>query len=92
MDASACPGGTRVGDDRKVALRDPHGAVTGLIGVIHDITPRKQAEEAMRQARDATLAMPALLLPSVQVNMRAGHFPPAEANGVQYLKIPLNAL
>ena len=47
------PGGTRVGDYRKVALRDPHGAVTGLIGVIHDITPRKQAEEAMRQARDA---------------------------------------
>lgn len=47
---------------------------------------------AMRQARDATLGMPALLLPSVQVNMRAGHFPPAESNGVQYLKIPLNAV
>ena len=47
---------------------------------------------AMRRARDATLDMPVLILPSVQVNMRAGHLPPAEANGVSYLKIPLNAL
>lgn len=47
---------------------------------------------AMRQARDATLAMPQLLLPSVQVNMRGGHFPPPEDNGVRYLKLPLNAL
>jgi glyoxylase-like metal-dependent hydrolase (beta-lactamase superfamily II) len=47
---------------------------------------------AMREARDATLAMPRLILPSVQVNMRAGHFPPAEDNGVTYLKIPLNAV
>ncbi len=47
---------------------------------------------AMRTARDATLDMPALILPSVQVNMRAGELPPAEANGVQYLKIPLNRL
>jgi glyoxylase-like metal-dependent hydrolase (beta-lactamase superfamily II) len=46
----------------------------------------------MRNERDATLSMPTLLLPSVQVNMRAGHLPPAEANGVQYLKIPLNAM
>ena len=47
---------------------------------------------AMRSARDATLAMPTLILPSVQVNMRAGELPPAESNGVSYLKIPLNAL
>lgn len=47
---------------------------------------------AMRHARDATLAMPQLLLPSVQVNMRAGHLPPAEDNGVRYLKIPVDAL
>jgi len=47
---------------------------------------------AMRQARDATLDMPVLILPSVQVNMRAGHLPPPEDNGVSYLKIPLNAL
>ena len=44
---------------------------------------------AMRTARDAGLAAPQLLLPSIQVNMRAGRFPPAEANGVRYLKIPL---
>jgi glyoxylase-like metal-dependent hydrolase (beta-lactamase superfamily II) len=44
---------------------------------------------AMRQSRDATLAAPHLLMPSIQVNMRAGKFPPAEANGVRYLKIPV---
>lgn len=44
---------------------------------------------AMRTARDATLSAPKLLLPSIQVNMRAGRFPPAEANGVRYLKIPV---
>ena len=47
---------------------------------------------AMRTARDATLAMPALILPSIQVNMRAGHFPEPEDNGIRYLKIPLNVL
>lgn len=47
---------------------------------------------AMRTARDATLSMPTLILPSVQINMRAGDLPPAEDNGVRYLKIPLNAL
>jgi len=45
---------------------------------------------AMRTARDATLKMPRLILPSVQVNMRAGQMPPAEDNGVAYLKVPLN--
>jgi glyoxylase-like metal-dependent hydrolase (beta-lactamase superfamily II) len=44
---------------------------------------------AKRTARDKTLSTPLLLLPSIQVNMRAGHFPPAEANGVRYLKVPL---
>jgi glyoxylase-like metal-dependent hydrolase (beta-lactamase superfamily II) len=44
---------------------------------------------AMRTARDKTLSTPHLLLPSIQVNIRAGHFPPAEANGVRYLKVPL---
>jgi glyoxylase-like metal-dependent hydrolase (beta-lactamase superfamily II) len=47
---------------------------------------------AMRHARDATLDMPTLILPSVQVNMRAGHLPDAEDNGVRYLKIPLDAV
>ncbi len=46
----------------------------------------------MRKARDATLSMPKLILPSVQVNMRAGDMPPPEDNGVRYLKVPLNAL
>jgi glyoxylase-like metal-dependent hydrolase (beta-lactamase superfamily II) len=44
---------------------------------------------AMRQARDAKLSVPKLLLPAIQVNIRAGRFPPAEADGVHYLKIPL---
>ncbi|MCD8512492.1 MAG: MBL fold metallo-hydrolase [Nitrincola sp.] len=44
----------------------------------------------MRTARDATLAMPTLILPSVQVNMRAGEMPPAEENGQVYLKVPIN--
>ena len=47
---------------------------------------------AMRKARDATLEMPNLILPSIQVNIRAGQLPPAEANGKSYLKIPLNQL
>ncbi|GAB4392876.1 MAG: MBL fold metallo-hydrolase [Kiloniellaceae bacterium] len=46
----------------------------------------------MRTERDKTLEMPILILPSVQVNMRAGDLPPAEDNGVRYLKIPLDAL
>jgi glyoxylase-like metal-dependent hydrolase (beta-lactamase superfamily II) len=47
---------------------------------------------AMRSAKDKTLSMPTLILPSVQVNMRAGELPPAEDNGVRYLKIPLDAV
>jgi glyoxylase-like metal-dependent hydrolase (beta-lactamase superfamily II) len=44
---------------------------------------------ARRQARDATLAPPALMLPSIQVNIRAGRFPPAEANGMRYMLVPV---
>jgi len=47
---------------------------------------------AMRTARDATLEVPTLILPSIQVNVRAGRLPPADANGIAYLRIPLNAL
>jgi glyoxylase-like metal-dependent hydrolase (beta-lactamase superfamily II) len=47
---------------------------------------------ARRTERDRTLAMPVLILPSVQVNIRAGRLPTPEANGVSYLKIPVNAL
>jgi glyoxylase-like metal-dependent hydrolase (beta-lactamase superfamily II) len=46
----------------------------------------------MREARDRTLDMPVLILPSIQVNMRAGHMPPADANGTVYLKLPVNRL
>jgi len=47
---------------------------------------------AMRTQRDATLDMPVLILPAIQINIRAGALPPPEANGVSYLKIPVNAL
>jgi glyoxylase-like metal-dependent hydrolase (beta-lactamase superfamily II) len=47
---------------------------------------------AMRSARDRTLDMPTLILPAIQVNIRAGELPPGESNGTSYLKIPLNAL
>ena len=47
---------------------------------------------AMRKRRDATLDMPRLIIPSVQINMRAGQLPPAEENGVTYLKVPVNLL
>jgi len=47
---------------------------------------------AMRTARDATLGMPTLILPSVQINMRAGELPEPESNGMRYLKIPLDVL
>jgi glyoxylase-like metal-dependent hydrolase (beta-lactamase superfamily II) len=47
---------------------------------------------AMRTARDRTLGKPVLLVPAVQVNVRAGHWPAPEANGVSYLKVPLNTL
>jgi glyoxylase-like metal-dependent hydrolase (beta-lactamase superfamily II) len=51
----------------------------------------KEAFVSMRCARDATLEMPTLVLPSLQVNMRAGHFPPADADGQVFLKLPVNA-
>jgi glyoxylase-like metal-dependent hydrolase (beta-lactamase superfamily II) len=63
---------------------------TGNVHVHEGVT--EEAFVAMRTARDATLDMPNLILPSVQVNMNAGHLPEAEANGVRYLKLPLNAL
>lgn len=47
---------------------------------------------AMRDARDATLSMPKLILPSIQVNIRGGHLPEPESNGTRYLKIPLDVL
>jgi hypothetical protein len=47
---------------------------------------------AMRTARDKTLDMPRLIIPSIQVNMRAGRLPPADSSGKRFLKVPINAL
>lgn len=58
---------------------------------VHDGISEEQFVE-MRTKRDATLEMPVLILPSVQVNIRAGEMPPKDENGVAYLKIPVNAL
>jgi glyoxylase-like metal-dependent hydrolase (beta-lactamase superfamily II) len=58
---------------------------------VHDGISEAQFVE-MRTRRDATLEMPTLILPSVQINIRAGEMPPPESNGVSYLKIPLNLL
>lgn len=62
----------------------------------HNIHIRDGVSEAefvrIRAERDAALDVPNLILPSVQVNMRAGHFPTPESNGVSYLKVPLNLL
>jgi glyoxylase-like metal-dependent hydrolase (beta-lactamase superfamily II) len=58
---------------------------------VHDGVTEEQFV-AMRTKRDAGLEMPALILPSIQINIRAGHMPKPESNGTAYLKIPLNAL
>ena len=52
----------------------------------------EEAFVAMRTARDAMLTMPTLILPAIQVNIRAGELPPAEDNGVRYLKVPIDVL
>lgn len=62
----------------------------------HNIHVRTDSREEdfvrVREARDATLALPTLILPSLQVNLRAGAMPPAEDNGVSYLKLPIDLL
>src|SRR5690606_20093061 len=58
---------------------------------VHDGVSEAEFIE-MREARDATLEMPRVILPSIQVNIRAGKMPPADADGRVYLKIPLNQL
>ena len=52
----------------------------------------EEAFVAMRETRDASLSMPRLIMPSIQVNMRAGHMPPGEENGEIYLKVPVSGL
>ena len=58
---------------------------------VHDGVTEEQFV-AMRAARDATLDMPTLIIPAIQLNVRAGEMPAPEANGIRYLKVPLNAL
>ena len=63
---------------------------TGNVHVHEGIT--EEGFVAMRTKRDTTLGMPKLILPSIQINIRAGHLPEPESNGTRYLKLPLNLL
>ena len=76
--------------------RAPRWETTVAEQCAHNIHARDGISEdefvAMRQARDATLEVPTLILPSIQVNVRGGQLPPADGNGIAYLRIPLNAL
>lgn len=95
----ALPDDTRifVGHDYKAPGRDDYAWET-TVGAqkalnVHIGAGRSRAEfVAMRQARDATLAMPRLIIPSLQVNMRAGQMPEPEENGISYLKVPVNGI
>ncbi len=76
--------------------REPNWLTTVVEQKAHNVHVHEGMGEAqfvaMRKARDATLGMPSLILPSVQINVRAGRMPPPESNGISYLKVPLNAL
>jgi glyoxylase-like metal-dependent hydrolase (beta-lactamase superfamily II) len=76
-------GGRDVACETTIAAQKRHN-----IHVRHGID--EDAFVAMREARDATLEMPALILPAVQTNIRAGELPPPEDNGIRYLKLPLD--
>lgn len=79
------PGGREVAFETSVAEEKAHNIHVGA-------GKSRDAFVKMRTERDATLDMPRLILPSLQVNMRAGALPPAEDNGTRYMKIPLNVL
>lgn len=92
----ALPGETRLFmcHDYKAPGRDEYAWETTVADQrLHSVHVNEGVSEeefvAMRTARDATLSAPKLLLQSIQVNMRAGRFPPAEANGISYLMIPV---
>ena len=82
--------------DYPPTAREPRWQTTVAEQRAHNIHVRDGIGEdefvAMRQARDATLEVPTLILPSIQVNVRAGGLPPPDENGVSYLRIPLNTL
>ena len=77
--------------DRPVAFESTVAEQRATNIHVHDGVTEAQFVE-MRTRRDATLEMPVLILPAVQINIRAGALPPPEANGTAYLKIPINAL
>ena len=77
--------------DRAVAFETTVGEQRRKNIHVHDGISETEFVD-MRTRRDATLEMPVLILPAVQINIRAGNMPPAESNGVAYVKIPLNAL
>ena len=77
--------------DRAVAFETTVGEQRRKNIHVHDGISETEFVD-MRTRRDATLEMPVLILPAVQINIRAGNMPPAESNGVAYMKIPLNAL
>jgi len=92
------PDATRifVGHDYKAPGRDVYAWET-TVGEqkgrnVHIAGNTVEAFVKTREARDATLGMPKLIIPSIQVNMRAGRMPPAEDNGTVYLKVPVNRL
>ena len=78
-------------NDRPIAFETTVGEQRRKNIHVHDGISEAQFVE-MRTRRDATLEMPVLILPAVQVNIRAGEMPPRDTNGVAYLKIPVNAL
>ena len=82
--------------DYPPATREPRWQTTVAEQRAHNIHVHDGIGEAefvaMRQARDASLVVPTLILPSIQVNVRAGQLPPPDENGVSYLRIPLNTL
>ena len=90
------PGLSHLCHDYPPAERGPMWVSTVAGQRLHNIHVHDGISEAdfvsMRRARDKTLAVPVLLLPAVQVNVRAGQLPPPESNGVSYLKIPVNLL
>ena len=78
-------------NDRPVAFQSTVGEERAQNIHIHDGVTQEQFVE-MRNTRDASLEMPVLILPAIQINIRAGEMPPKEDNGVAYAKIPLNLL
>ncbi|MFT6895712.1 MAG: glyoxylase-like metal-dependent hydrolase (beta-lactamase superfamily II) [Paraglaciecola sp.] len=86
-----------VGHDYKAENRDIYAWETTILqqreNNIHIAKGVSQAQfVTMREQRDATLAVPRLILPAIQINIRAGQLPPVESNGHRYLKIPLNVI